>query len=309
MTDGDALLRAICENPDDDTPRLIYADWLDEHGKPDYAEFIRVQCKAEVHDTIGLLQHDDPEFIELYERYQTLQKEADRFVPIALQPYTHGYLMRRGFVSQLRMSTNVFLRHIDPLEFRTLAPIRQYQFYDIHPRSADELAASEKLAAVSGFDFSRRCEISPDIMRTLLTSPHFKATEMNIIWLWIRYRLLQAIANALPPNLLQKASFALNSLGPNAARLLVRHPSFSGLKFLELSENPLGDRGAIEIARATRTNLKVLLLWACEIGDTGAKALLESSGLKNTIIDLRDNPITPSLFDTIQTEMHKRLAT
>ncbi|QJX01255.1 TIGR02996 domain-containing protein [Frigoriglobus tundricola] len=26
MTERDALLRAICANPDDDTPRLVYAD-------------------------------------------------------------------------------------------------------------------------------------------------------------------------------------------------------------------------------------------------------------------------------------------
>jgi uncharacterized protein (TIGR02996 family) len=44
MTDREALLRAVIENPDDDAPRLVYADWLDEHGDPDRAEFIRVQC-------------------------------------------------------------------------------------------------------------------------------------------------------------------------------------------------------------------------------------------------------------------------
>ena len=41
MTDQDALLRALCEAPEDDAPRLIYADWLDEHGDPMQAEFIR----------------------------------------------------------------------------------------------------------------------------------------------------------------------------------------------------------------------------------------------------------------------------
>jgi len=45
MSDRDALLRAICENPDDDAPRLIYADWLDEHGDPLQAEFIRIQVE------------------------------------------------------------------------------------------------------------------------------------------------------------------------------------------------------------------------------------------------------------------------
>jgi uncharacterized protein (TIGR02996 family) len=41
----DGFLRAICTTPDDDTPRLVYADWLDEHGEHERAEFIRVQFK------------------------------------------------------------------------------------------------------------------------------------------------------------------------------------------------------------------------------------------------------------------------
>lgn len=44
MTERESLLRAVCENPDDDTPRLVFADWLDEHGDPAWAEFIRLQC-------------------------------------------------------------------------------------------------------------------------------------------------------------------------------------------------------------------------------------------------------------------------
>jgi uncharacterized protein (TIGR02996 family) len=31
MTHDEAFIRAIIENPDDDSPRLIYADWLEEH--------------------------------------------------------------------------------------------------------------------------------------------------------------------------------------------------------------------------------------------------------------------------------------
>ena len=40
----EAFLRAILADPEDDTPRLVYADYLEEHGDPDRAEFIRVQC-------------------------------------------------------------------------------------------------------------------------------------------------------------------------------------------------------------------------------------------------------------------------
>lgn len=42
MSDRDALLRAIIDNPADDAPRLVYADWLDEHGDAARAEYLRV---------------------------------------------------------------------------------------------------------------------------------------------------------------------------------------------------------------------------------------------------------------------------
>jgi uncharacterized protein (TIGR02996 family) len=40
-----ALLNACRAAPADDTPRLVLADWLDEHDDPDRAEFVRVQCE------------------------------------------------------------------------------------------------------------------------------------------------------------------------------------------------------------------------------------------------------------------------
>lgn len=46
MTDGDALLRAILEDPGDDLPRLAYADWCDEAGGAARAEFIRWQVRV-----------------------------------------------------------------------------------------------------------------------------------------------------------------------------------------------------------------------------------------------------------------------
>jgi uncharacterized protein (TIGR02996 family) len=43
VNDVDALLAAVLAEPDDDGPRLVYADWLEEHGQPARAEFVRVQ--------------------------------------------------------------------------------------------------------------------------------------------------------------------------------------------------------------------------------------------------------------------------
>lgn len=45
MTAPDAILAAVLAAPDADTPRLVYADWCDDHGQPERAAFIRVQVE------------------------------------------------------------------------------------------------------------------------------------------------------------------------------------------------------------------------------------------------------------------------
>jgi len=45
VSDHDALVRAVCAAPDDDTPRLVYADYLDDDGEADRAAFVRAQVE------------------------------------------------------------------------------------------------------------------------------------------------------------------------------------------------------------------------------------------------------------------------
>jgi uncharacterized protein (TIGR02996 family) len=44
MSDEAAFLAAIKANPNDNTTRLVYADWLDERGRPG-GEFLRTDCE------------------------------------------------------------------------------------------------------------------------------------------------------------------------------------------------------------------------------------------------------------------------
>ena len=67
MTERDALYRAIIANPEDDTPRFVYADWLEENGRAEEAEFIRVECRLET------LAPEDPEFTDLLARQEELR--------------------------------------------------------------------------------------------------------------------------------------------------------------------------------------------------------------------------------------------
>jgi len=48
MTDREAFIKTIAENPDDDHCRLVFADYLEDTCEPDncsWAELIRIQCK------------------------------------------------------------------------------------------------------------------------------------------------------------------------------------------------------------------------------------------------------------------------
>ena len=75
MTDHDALYRSICAHPADDTPRLVYADWLEEHDRPEEAEFIRLECR------LGSITPDDPDYTDLLERADELRLLLRLHVP------------------------------------------------------------------------------------------------------------------------------------------------------------------------------------------------------------------------------------
>src|SRR5215471_8027728 len=45
MPTEDDFVQALLDDPDDYTTRLVFADWLEEHGNAARAEFLRVQTE------------------------------------------------------------------------------------------------------------------------------------------------------------------------------------------------------------------------------------------------------------------------
>src|SRR5688572_7884063 len=76
MSPEDSFIRAVCEAPDDDLPRLAFADWLDENGDPARAEFIRSSIRLHHIATSGLERYwEDAEYRQLAERLDHLASE------------------------------------------------------------------------------------------------------------------------------------------------------------------------------------------------------------------------------------------
>jgi uncharacterized protein (TIGR02996 family) len=48
VSDGDLLLARIIADPACDAVRLVYADYLEENGQPERAEFVRVQVELDM---------------------------------------------------------------------------------------------------------------------------------------------------------------------------------------------------------------------------------------------------------------------
>jgi len=87
MSDAAALLAAIRTAPYDDAPRLIYADWLDENGQPERAEFIRIQCQLARVDDSALRRRET----------ELLAAHHDAFASPLAAPHMR-FRFRRGFI-------------------------------------------------------------------------------------------------------------------------------------------------------------------------------------------------------------------
>jgi uncharacterized protein (TIGR02996 family) len=77
--DNPAFIESIRQNPDDDTVRLAYADWLEEHEQGERAEFIRSQIEdwsiarlAKDGNPVGLR---NPRAKKLFTRWLELEKQ------------------------------------------------------------------------------------------------------------------------------------------------------------------------------------------------------------------------------------------
>lgn len=152
MSDRDAFLRAIRANPDDDTPRLVFADWLDERSDP-LGELIRVQIELE-----PVREHiDRPRVRELLDRESDLlgrhgPEWVGRAADLDAAHPGFGPVFRRGLPELVCLSLDNFLSRGDEL-FADCPTVREVSLFGIAGRGA-ELAACPHLANVETLEIA-----------------------------------------------------------------------------------------------------------------------------------------------------------
>lgn len=317
-TEDAALWRAVVAAPHDDAPRLIYADWLDEHGQPERAAFIRVQC------ALAALDEDDPDRAPLDRRDRQLWLKHRAAWQAGLPARIRRQPFRRGFVHpRYRDLTARQFRQLDDDLFAH-APLWDVGLAVRDPAALDQLAATDRVRRLSGLELDgatlgpddlarflaapaleslrglglRGGPFTPDHLRAVVESP--AAGRLTRLMVYSAPGLGRTGAELLAnsPNVRRLESLTLTNcgLGDPGLRALIGSPHLAGLRELRVASNGLTAEAvrALHEARHLR-RLRVLDLYNNYLDDDGARALSLCLAVDRlTRLDLGLNRIHPS---------------
>jgi uncharacterized protein (TIGR02996 family) len=245
-----AFLHSIHDEPDDDVPRLIFADWLEDHGDSDRAEFIRVQCELArwVPDLIRRTQLQEREHF-------LLARHADTWL-WTLRSVCNAWHFERGLahvtIPARRFIAPAFASAADTLLGE--APIEIVRLEK--PKSTHwlPLANSAHLAHVSALDLDG-VEMGDEALGTLLSSPYLRR--------------------------LRRLDLGNNRLTDTAARLLANSPLLGRLTWLDLRNNFLTAAGAQALLDSGQlASLRWLDLHGNDLGPTILRAVTRRGRLE-----------------------------
>lgn len=308
MSDRAALLAAIRAHPDEDTPRLVYADWLTESGEADRAALIREQIahrRAIEGDEsgeamaayLGTRYDQERERIDWAAADPDLgrlraARDAEKRLAARLKAKTEGLptakglsyaTAERGFFAEVAVGNpNVFLDRADAI-FRA-APITHLNFQeDFTADHARALIAGGFLARVRSLAFGD--VIESDALRLL--GGHRDAAGVRTL------------------------DLSAQSEAGDVVEALTAGAHWTGLESLNISS--LDDDGAPDaaalaelFARPHLRGLHKLVAWSCGADDDAAKAVLKNMPELRDL-DLALNPITdPGPFAKTKNLTHIR---
>jgi uncharacterized protein (TIGR02996 family) len=276
----DAFLAEILEHPDDDGPRLICADWLDEQGDHDRATFIRLQIQA------APLDWWDADRAALEEKAKALQMRHARAWLAGIPGWARPTAtFERGFISKVACPVGVFLK--GAAELYRQAPINTVALLEVCAEQGSQIAAAPIFARVSTLDLTLaskwpinpRIGIGPRI--ELLNSPHLaRLRGFTLRSYGIGAEMALALAQSPILTRLTRLSLPRAGIGPDGARGLAGSPILRTLTALDLGHNSIGDKGARELfALPHLGRIRELELAGNQLGPAGVQALAASPAL------------------------------
>ena len=258
----DGFLQAIREDPDDEALRLIYADWLDEQGRAERAEFIRIQGRlAREQDPID----DWAALADLRIREQELLGKETAAPRGRLAEVKGTVQFRRGFVEHITLDVEVFPKRAAALG--EMAPIRFVRFANPpwswgsmsrRERLTQTLSQLRELRFLMGLDCSQQLRwLWPQSLRIhnvlpLLNSPHLTGLlRLDLSANGLKDEDLRELAQVAGLRRLTTLDLRDNAITLRGVEMLLQSPYLSHLRWLDLRGNPHLARQPLEkLARA-----------------------------------------------------------
>ncbi len=184
MNDTDAFLRKIRENPDDDAPRLVFADYLDEQAQSSsgkdakeqvkWAALIRAQI-AEERETVA--------DVSLWNKWAGVDhsddcKAAKQILPKGCRNLTQDWATR-GFYDALEVNLTKLVQQSRVL-LESTAPVRSFtlNFNDQH---WEKIAENPVLGLIRELDLSNNDFINEEDFRAICNDSQLRQlTELDI---------------------------------------------------------------------------------------------------------------------------------
>lgn len=256
------LLAAVCDEPDADGPREVYADWLMGRGDP-RGEYI----------ALALARARGVPGVDARRMLQLEQASAGAWIPpLIAQVASAGVGLTRGFVQSISLAAEQWATHGDALIRE--APLRHVQLREPHDLApALEIAATRTLPALTvssdrqleTFELEGLARVSPlpQLERLTLSSVAQLVDDAGFIAL---------CALRAAPRTLKATRIGIGASGLHA---LAAGPLGAALEELQISSRQIDD-GAVAALGALGTVRRLRLQWSA-LTAAGVRALLAAS--------------------------------
>jgi uncharacterized protein (TIGR02996 family) len=173
MEKNEAFMRAIIKEPDDDAPRLAYADWLKKSGDSDRADFIRIRC------ALDKMSAQAPEKPALLAREKELLEEHGWDWAEELGIKISEWVYCRGFIERVQMCLETSAEEI--VAILNVSPIRHVrdisQFCDFE----GVVKALPYLGRLTGLEFWYLYALDNSLVAQLLDSRYLRKLRTLIL--------------------------------------------------------------------------------------------------------------------------------
>ncbi|MBN9521269.1 TIGR02996 domain-containing protein [bacterium] len=208
-----AILDAIVAAPDEDTPRLVYADWCDDNGLAERAEFVRVQVERARLPAWDAAQVP----LRLRERELLHRYGEGWLAEMPAVPGARWEGFRRGVVAEVSFSSFEAMRKYAHA-CRAVAPVEAVTVR--WPRRGEARTAGRPIT---------------ELQELTLTGRPF---DDEIAWL------------AGSPQLATVRTLAVLGLSADDLVTILASPHLSGLRALRLPSNGLGNAGVLALTQS-----------------------------------------------------------